>query len=397
MDDNATRPDDRYVVTITQAPRDVDDSVRRLTDLFGIDEAKARKFVARLPREVTKALPEDEAHKFAERFRQAGLEPVVRPATERRTPTRAPTASTLQKTPRPAEPPSRKRRQTDPSDTLLSEGLEPKRRGSLRNKLLSVAVIPTLLTIVIALVVTWFTARPALYDQLLESARNPAIATAASLSSTLADGSDAEQGIDYLQLQETILITRQAFQRQNISFIVATDTEGNPLSAWFAGAASLSADNEALRRAIQGQAQQAMGNRESRGNAEVLTEQLAGIGGTRIEIVSQPLLSGGNALGAIVVGVTDDAVRGEVLAILINIMLFSLVPVLIAILVSVWRARSITNDVDYLTEIADGISRGALDQSVKLQRNDELDSLAEAIERLRISSQISIERLKRRR
>ena len=388
MDDNAARPDDRYVVTITKAPQDVDDSVRRLTDIFGIDEAKARKFVARLPREVTKALSEDEARKFAERFRQAGLEPVVRPATRPVPP----------KTPRKAAPPRRKRRAAEPSDTLLGDGLEPKRRGSLRNKLLSVAVIPTLLTIVIALVVTWFTARPALYDQLLESARNPAIATAASLSSTLVDSSDISEGIDRLQLQETILITRQAFRRQNISFIAATDTEGNPLSGWFAGATSLAAGNEALARAIQTQAVRAVAESSNSGRAEdITTEQLAGIGNTRIEVVSQPLLSNGRAIGAIVVGVTDDAVRGEVSAILINITLFSLVPVLIAILVSVWRARSITNDVDYLTDIADGISRGALDQSVKLQRNDELDSLAEAIERLRISSQISIERLKRRR
>ena len=36
-------------------------------------------------------------------------------------------------------------------------------------------------------------------------------------------------GIDYLQLQSTILITRQSFPREDIAFIIATDTLGNPI------------------------------------------------------------------------------------------------------------------------------------------------------------------------
>ena len=132
---------------------------------------------------------------------------------------------------------------------VVDDGKQKRRRGSLRSKLLSTAIIPVLLTIVGALAATWFTARPALYDQLLESARNPAIATAATLSSTLERaGGD---GIDHLQLLETILITRQAFARQNLSFILATDTDGNPYSGSFRGGSSFPEESLALLNAVR--------------------------------------------------------------------------------------------------------------------------------------------------
>jgi hypothetical protein len=118
-----------------------------------------------------------------------------------------------------------------------------RRRGSLQAKLVSLAIIPVLLTIAGALAATWFTARPALYQQLLDSARNPAIATAASLSSAFEQPATGDattaSGIDYLQLQQTILITRQAFPREDIAFIIATDTKGDALPGFFAGAESL--------------------------------------------------------------------------------------------------------------------------------------------------------------
>src|SRR5690606_30226844 len=116
-------------------------------------------------------------------------------------------------------------------------------------KLLSTAIIPVLLAIGGALAATLFTARPALYDQLLETARNPVIATAATLAITLARaGTD---GIDHLPLLETILMTRQAFARQNLSFILATDTSGNPYSGSFLGGTSFPEESLALQNAVR--------------------------------------------------------------------------------------------------------------------------------------------------
>ncbi|MFA5594021.1 MAG: HAMP domain-containing protein [Trueperaceae bacterium] len=281
---------------------------------------------------------------------------------------------------------------------VADDGKPKRRRGSLRSKLLSTAIIPVLLTIVGALAATWFTARPALYDQLLESARNPAIATAATLSSTLERaGGD---GIDHLQLLETILITRQAFARQNLSFILATDTDGNPYSGSFLGGSSFPEESLALQNAVRERAIHAVeqgGSGRTGWAEEGATSNVEASGGQRIEIVAQPLMSGNQAIGAVVVGVTDQAVTQQVNRIVINVLLFSLIPLLLAIFIAATRARRLTNNVLTLTQKADEISRGDLDEPVSLRSNDELDDLSAALERMRVSMSGALERLRRRR
>lgn len=278
-------------------------------------------------------------------------------------------------------------------------GRRPRRRGSLRAKMVSAAVLPTLLAIAGALAAVWFTARPALYEQLLDSARNPAIATAASLSSTLEEGNEGGggEGIDYLQLQETIQITRQAFARENISFVVATDNEGNPLSGWFAGGGAFGADTLQLQSAIRDQAIAAVARTGATSRGESASVQLEGEGRNRIEIVAQPLVAGGRSFGAIVVGIRDDAVNQQVLRILATILLFSLIPLALALLIAYARSRRVTENVLSLTRKADEISRGDLDEEVAIRSNDELEDLAEALERMRVSMKGAIERLRRRR
>ena len=49
------------------------------------------------------------------------------------------------------------------------------------------------------------------------------------------------------------------------------------------------------------------------------------------------------------------------------------------------RARRLTNNVLTLTQKADEISRGDLDEPVSLRSNDELDDLSAALERMRVS------------
>jgi HAMP domain-containing protein len=405
---------DRYVVEIRSRPHDEEEAARTLAAAFKVDTGKVRKLLKRLPDVVTKAVSQSEAEAVARRFREAGLEAVVRPADAPAppTPTPPPDAVEMSAAELKRELAARQRAHAPapiPSATVAAEVTpsverhetvaEPRRRrGSLRRKLLAVAIIPTLLTVAGALLVTWLTARPALYDQLLATARNPAIATAASLSSALEGGIEAGT-IDYLQLQETIQLTRQAFQRQNISFIVATDTAGNPLSGWFVGAESLTADVVALQNAIRDQAVSAvaLGTTAQTGQSSVPTAQLVGAGGTRIEIVAQPLLSRGQPFGAVIVGVTDQEVARQVEQILINILLFSSIPVALAILIAAWRARGLSRNVLYLTEKADQISRGDLDARIELKSNDELDDLSEALERMRISMKEALERLRRRR
>ena len=268
----------------------------------------------------------------------------------------------------------------------------PQRRGKILRRLLSIAILPTLLTIIGALVVTWFVVRPALYDQLLDSARNPAIAAAASLSSQLEDANTTSVAA---QLLETILLARETFPRDSVSFIVATNPEGSPLAASFAGVRGVLSDNRDLESVIRAQAIQAVGGQSG---AESTSTQLQVESGERYEIVAQPIRGGGETLGTIVVGVTDRAVTAQVNRILLTTLLFSLIPLALAILFAVTRARSFSNNILRLTKRADEISRGDLSEPIEnLGSGDELEDLGHALERLRVSMQEAMERLRRRR
>lgn len=409
-----------YVVEVNKpSAEDPRAAAKQLAEAFKVELAKVERLIKRLPDVVTKPVSETEAVAVARRFREAGFAAEVREAALVTSPITAPPpqergegamelsaaelksrlAGTARAQPPTAEagaasPARSSRRQLSTTDTMTdSEPGAARRRGSLRRKLLSVAIIPTVLTVLGALVVVYLTARPALYEQLLESARNPAIATAASLSNSLAEQNATE--INYLQLLDTILITRQAFERGNISFIVSTDLEGNPLPGYFAGSGSFTAGPGELENAIRKEALAAIAQGP---NAEdVSSTRLEVAGGNRIEIVAQPLSSGGEPFGAIVVGVSDKAVVAQVNRILLYIFLFSLIPITLAILIAYFRSRGLTSNVLYLTEQADQISRGDLDESVDLDSNDELEDLSGALERMRISMKEALDRLRRRR
>lgn len=427
-----------YIVEITRRPGGEQSAhVQALADVFNLSPDKAEQLLRRLPGVVTKPVPERLARTIAQRFREVGLEASVRPqpappfspepasssagypsfdldapASTFSAPAAASVASpppapvhAPQDAPRyapgaAADSTERPIQRGEPAPAVLvSERERPprraRRRGSIRSKLLSIAIWPTLLAIAGALVVTWFVVRPALYAQLLDSARNPAIATAASLSSSLQGaGSESES----LRLLDTILVARQTFPRDSISFIVATDTEGSPISGWFEEERGFDTTSRALEQAIRSQAVEAAARTGSASRAESTgSYQLAT--GERIEIVAQPLLGQDEAVfGTVVVGVTDRAVSAQVQRILLSILLLSLVPLALAIIFAVARSRSITRPIVQLTQRADEISRGDLDRSVDdVRSNDELEALAQALERMRVSMQEAMARLRRRR
>ncbi len=437
-----------FIVEITRRPPgDARLQAGTLADIFNLSPAKAEQLLKRLPGVVTRPVPEPLASAIAQRFTQAGIDARIRPsnpaASESPFPALAeppaqpvPTPSSGVAYPSfedaPARPtmggvqsydpdagfptagapqadvPSQSgaRHPTlgeasaeslrDEAPATVSSAQTRGRRGGIRSKLLAIAILPTLLAILGALVVTWFVVRPALYEQLLDSARNPAIATAASLSGNLRGGDGT--GLESLRLLETIQIARQTFPRGSISFIVATDPEGSPISGWFEEEQGFDPGSRALEEAIRQQAVAAATRGTEASRAE-RTGSYRLASGESIEIVAQPLLGQNDeALGTVVVGVTDQAVTQQVIRILLSILLFSLIPLALAILFAVARARSITRPILALTHRADEISRGNLEASVDdIKSNDELEDLGAALERLRASMQEAMTRLRRRR
>lgn len=72
---------------------------------------------------------------------------------------------------------------------------------------------------------------------------------------------------------------------------------------------------------------------------------------------------------------------------------FALLTILVAFLV----ARGVTRPVMQLTEVADRISLGELNAQIRIDRQDEIGELAEALRRMQASLQAAIERLRSRR
>lgn len=72
----------------------------------------------------------------------------------------------------------------------------------------------------------------------------------------------------------------------------------------------------------------------------------------------------------------------------------------LAIVISIWAAiaisRGISRAATHLSEAANSISRGDLDVHIEVSTGDEMQTLAESIERMRISLKAAIERLRSR-
>jgi len=109
------------------------------------------------------------------------------------------------------------------------------------------------------------------------------------------------------------------------------------------------------------------------------------------------VMSAGHAIGAVVVGVQPVSASAAVGNAFLTTLLVGLVPLLIAILVAMALTRGLRSQVSYLLGAADRISRGDLEEPVGLDSNDELGQLARAIERMRVSLQEGMERLRNRR
>jgi methyl-accepting chemotaxis protein len=78
-------------------------------------------------------------------------------------------------------------------------------------------------------------------------------------------------------------------------------------------------------------------------------------------------------------------------------LLIALIASGIAIVLAIFLARTLTNPIVHLTQVADRISLGELDMEIGLDRKDEIGELAEALSRMQASLQATMERLRARR
>ncbi len=274
------------------------------------------------------------------------------------------------------------------------------RRMGLHTKFLIAAILPTLLTVASAIAAILLTVPGALRGLLLESARNPAIALADGVGGLIPSGSLDGKTIG--QLQNAMNLSRATFAAQNVQFVMVTDALGNPVAGWYGQEPTLAAVPSEVRAYVQTQARRATARAYMQANSIPLgtfnpPSRLVDAAGTPLEVVAHQIERDGNTIGTAVVGMSSQAISSRVQGTLITTLVASTLPVLLAILIAMLLARSITTNVLRLVGAADRISLGELDQPVALHTNDELNELGEALERMRVSLQESLERLRRRR
>ncbi|HED09528.1 MAG TPA: HAMP domain-containing protein [Caldithrix abyssi] len=82
----------------------------------------------------------------------------------------------------------------------------------------------------------------------------------------------------------------------------------------------------------------------------------------------------------------------------INVLIISIIGgiTLLGILVVIFLANRMISPIIYLTEKANEISQGKINEAIMVRTNDEIQDLGEALERLRESVKIALERLKKR-
>ncbi|GGK92865.1 HAMP domain-containing protein [Deinococcus radiotolerans] len=102
-------------------------------------------------------------------------------------------------------------------------------------------------------------------------------------------------------------------------------------------------------------------------------------------------------LYTVAVGVENGQQESALRRTLFIVGFVSLLALAIAAYLALRAARAVVQPIEELVRVADAISMGDLSRPVRAERNDEIGDLAQALERMRLSLDSAMERLRRRR
>ncbi len=128
-------------------------------------------------------------------------------------------------------------------------------------------------------------------------------------------------------------------------------------------------------------------------NKEVVQRIDIGNGNIGIFDIAYPVEDG--MLGTIRVGMRKSYIDATVFQTNIILILTILGVTIAGIIIVLILANKIIKPILYLTERADKISQGELEEKVKVNTNDEIAQLGDALERLRESVKLALDRLKK--
>ncbi len=119
--------------------------------------------------------------------------------------------------------------------------------------------------------------------------------------------------------------------------------------------------------------------------------------GARREVTTGRAAEDADVLYTVAVGVENGAQESALRRTLALVLLVSLLALGIAAYLALRAARLVVRPIEELVRVADAISMGDLSRPVKAERNDEVGDLAQALERMRLSLDSAMERLRRRK
>ncbi|WP_412028560.1 HAMP domain-containing protein [Deinococcus yunweiensis] len=105
----------------------------------------------------------------------------------------------------------------------------------------------------------------------------------------------------------------------------------------------------------------------------------------------------GTLIHRVTIGLRNDVFRENLRNTILLVVLTSLFSLAIAAYLANRAARAVVLPIEQLVKSADAISMGDLSRPVSIDRNDEIGDLAQALERMRVSLESALERLRRRK
>lgn len=104
-----------------------------------------------------------------------------------------------------------------------------------------------------------------------------------------------------------------------------------------------------------------------------------------------PVTSGGNRLGELTLGLSLENLESSLSGVRNTLLFFGFLMLLVFSLITIWLARHIVTPLNKLTQLADNLSKGDVEQDAVINRGDEIGVLAAAFQKMIVSLRKKIE------
>lgn len=262
-------------------------------------------------------------------------------------------------------------------------------RSKLWRKIFSISSTTALALFLANLIIFWALVRPIVTEQITKARLEPSLVSSASLSDSI-DLVDGELLVSPRLLTKLV----KTIDTKSIDFLVISDINGKTVSNWhpnYAISSELNADILQQSK-FAGQGNTGIYYKNS---DKSFFEKL--ISFNQESIAYQPLIKNSQIAGSIIIGVSNISTNNLINRLFKLWFLLNLIPLAFVLLLSAIRSRNIANRVLKISRTADELSRGQLSNEVQALKGDELEHLANALERLRVSMSEALIRLRKKK